>query len=183
MRPASRSRSVLSVRICAARICVSDCNWVIREGIRAIADDSLVANIWRSRSLAISVWLVIARAARAIAVTHPQPHNQRSELSSRTRLRGLREPGSGGVSSSAHGPLDGRIIENVSRIRRFPLSSRGVSEQAGWPFAYGPGGLLGVLRNLGRAEPGPDVRSKMSRDRARGRRRHPHAIACAKGAA
>jgi hypothetical protein len=45
MRPASRSRSVLSVRIWAAMVCVSDSNWVILEGIRAIADDSLAAKI------------------------------------------------------------------------------------------------------------------------------------------
>src|SRR5262245_37929421 len=37
-----------------------------------------------------------------MAVTHLQPHNQRSELSSRTRRRGL--PGSGGGSSSAMNP-------------------------------------------------------------------------------
>src|SRR5262245_5135045 len=138
MRPASRSRSVLSVGICAARICVSDSNWVIREGIRAIADDSLVANIWRSRSLAISVWLVIARAARAIAVTHPQPHNQRSELSSRTRLRGLREPGSGGVSSSAMAPSMDESLKTLaeSADSRFPAEAS----------ASKRGGLLPMVR-------------------------------------
>jgi hypothetical protein len=58
-------------------------------------------------------------------VTHPQPHNQRSELSSRTRLRGLREPGSGGVSSSAMAPSMDESLKTLaeSADSRFPAEA------------------------------------------------------------
>jgi hypothetical protein len=88
MRPASRSRSTVNARTCAATSCVSDSSWATRGGIRA------KIRSWRIsttgvRSLAGSVLLVIARIFSATTVRPPK-HCHKSELGSRLHLRRFR---------------------------------------------------------------------------------------------
>src|SRR5262249_33223225 len=89
----------------------------------AIAEDSLVAKTRRSRSPAVCVWLAIARAMRATAVTPPQPHSHKSEVSSRRLLRGARKSGSGGVGWIAMGLSVGESLKTLAESRNSRFGS------------------------------------------------------------
>ena len=141
MRPASRSRSVVSARTCAARRCVSVSSCATRGGIRAIAED-LVHRKDMPQPLAGGFGLARNRKGRQGDRGEHRPNRiaSRSELSSRRRLRGARKSGSVGVCSIAMGSSMDEIIENTSRIRQIPLSPWFKGNWR-WSFAVGPAEL------------------------------------------
>lgn len=164
MCPASRSRSALKARTCAVNIWVSNS---MGDARRHLCNGTRLAG-GENRAQTVGCGLGLTRYGKRAQRGRRQ--------APRPRLRGSRKLISAGAGR--HGVLDGRVIENINRIRQIPL----------FRLSRCPGiGLLPVsrlgygMRHVGSENQNPDASSIMPCHCARRRRGHANAFAQAQG--